>query len=45
MARLLKLKTNRIIYELIDFDCISVYKNKKGKYKIVDKGLRVLNLM
>lgn len=45
MAHVSKLKANRIINELIKSDCIGLYKNKRGKYTMTDKGLKVLQLV
>lgn len=45
MAHFSKLKTNQIINELIDFGFAEVFKNKRGKYAITEKGLKALNLM
>lgn len=45
MAHFSKLKTNQIINELIAFGCVIPYQNKRGKYEITDKGLKVLHLM
>jgi len=45
MAHFSKLKTNQIINELIDSGFVEVFKNKRGKYAIPEKGLKALNLM
>ncbi|NFO86647.1 hypothetical protein FDC58_03775 [Clostridium botulinum] len=45
MAHISKLKTNRIIGELIDEQCIYLYNNKRGKYALTDKGLKVIQIM
>lgn len=45
MGHFSKLKTNQIINELIDSGFAEVFKNKRGKYAITEKGLKVLNLM
>lgn len=45
MAHISKYKTNRIINELIKEDCLCVYNNKRGKYALTPKGLKVLELI
>lgn len=40
-----KVKTNRIINELIDNKFLIVYKGKKGKYALTEKAYKVLKLM
>lgn len=45
MAHISKLKANRIINELIDQKCLYLYNNKRGKYALTEKGLKVLQLI
>lgn len=45
MAHISKLKANRIINELIDLDCLYLYNNKRGKYALTEKGLKILCLI
>jgi predicted transcriptional regulator len=45
MARMSKLKTNRIINELIEEGFLESYKNKRGKYEITEKGVKALFLI
>ena len=45
IAHYSKLKTNRIINELKNMNCVRAYQNKKGKYMITDAGEKVLQLM
>lgn len=45
MAKISKLKTNRMINELIDEGFLESYKNKRGKYAITEKGVKVLSLI
>ncbi|HFI0903108.1 hypothetical protein ACS6X4_06615 [Streptococcus suis] len=40
-----KLKTNRLLRDLIEGGFVSLYQNKRGKYKITEKGHKVLKLM
>ncbi|HEM6184923.1 TPA: hypothetical protein U2C38_001996 [Streptococcus suis] len=40
-----KLKTNRLLRDLIEGGFVSPYQNKRGKYKITEKGHKVLKLM
>ncbi|WGN88627.1 winged helix-turn-helix domain-containing protein [Ligilactobacillus faecis] len=39
-----KLKTNRLLRELIEGGYVSSYQNKRGKYVITEKGHKVLRL-
>lgn len=45
IAHFSKVKTNRIINELIDKKFLIVYKGKKGKYALTEKAYKVLKLM
>ncbi len=45
MNHMSKLKTNRILRELREGDCIIPFQNKRGKYEITEKGHKVLWLM
>lgn len=45
MARMSKLKTNRIINELIEEGFLESFKNKRGKYEITEKGMKALFLI
>ena len=45
MAHISKLKTNKIINELMDLGCLYLYNNKRGKYALTEKGLKVLQLI
>ncbi len=45
MAHISKLKANKIINELIEQECLYLYNNKRGKYALTEKGLRVLQLI
>lgn len=45
MAHISKLKANKIINELIEQECLSLYNNKRGKYALTEKGLKVLHLI
>ncbi|HFI0101103.1 TPA: hypothetical protein ACGORY_001709 [Streptococcus suis] len=40
-----KLKTNRLLRDLIEGGFVSPYQNKRGKYKITEKGHKGLKLM
>ena len=45
MAHFSKLKTNQILNELINTGFAEIYKNKRGKYAITEKGVKALHLM
>lgn len=45
MAHFSKLKTNQILNELINTGFVEIYKNKRGKYAITEKGVKALHLM
>ena len=45
IAKMAKMKANKIINELINADCLDLYKGKRGKYVITEKGTKVLKLM
>lgn len=45
MAHISKLKTNKIINELMNEQCLCLYNNKRGKYFVTQKGLQVLRLI
>lgn len=45
MSHISKLKTNKIINELIKQEYICIYNNKRGKYALTEKGLKVLLLI
>lgn len=40
-----KLKTNRLLRDLIEGDYVCPYQNKRGKYAITEKGQKVLRLI
>lgn len=45
IAHFSKLKTNKIINELIDNGLVEPFKGKKGKYALTEKANNVLNLI
>lgn len=45
MAHISKLKANKIINELINQECVYLYNNKRGKYALTKKGLKVLQII
>ena len=45
MAHFSKLKTNKLLNELIDDGYISYFNGKRGKYMLTDKGMKVLHLI
>lgn len=45
MAHFSKLKTNRLMNELIDGDYVGFFNGKRGKYAITNKGNKALHLM
>lgn len=45
MAHISKLKANKIINELMEQGCLYLYNNKRGKYALTEKGLKVLQLI
>lgn len=45
IGKMAKMKANKIINELIEVDCLALYKGKRGKYVITEKGFKVLKLM
>ena len=40
-----KLKTNRLLRDLIEGEYVCPYQNKRGKYAITEKGQKVLHLI
>ncbi|KXU06797.1 hypothetical protein [Streptococcus gallolyticus] len=40
-----KLKTNRLLRDLIEGGFVCSYQNKRGKYAITEKGKKVLHLI
>ena len=40
-----KLKTNRLLRDLIEGGFVCPYQNKRGKYEITEKGHKVLRLI
>ncbi|WP_317368433.1 winged helix-turn-helix domain-containing protein [uncultured Tyzzerella sp.] len=42
MAHISKLKANKIINELMEQECLCLHNNKRGKYGLTEKGLKVL---
>ena len=45
IAHISKLKTNKIINELIEQKYLCLYNNKRGKYTLTEKGIKVINLI
>lgn len=45
MAHISKLKANKIINELLDQQYVHLYDNKRGKYALTEKGLKVMQLI
>lgn len=45
IARFSKLKTNRLLNELLKEGFVDYFNGKRGKYTITNNGLRVLHLM
>ena len=45
MAHFSKLKTNRLMNELIEGDYLGFFNGKRGKYAITDKGYKALRLI
>lgn len=45
MAHISKLKANRIINELMDLECLYLYNDKRGKYALTEKGIKILQLI
>ena len=45
IAHYSKIKTNRILNELINMDCLITYQSKRGKYAITDMGHKILILI
>lgn len=45
MVHFSKFKTNKLLNELIENDCIGYFNSKRGKYTITAKGDKVLQLM
>lgn len=45
VAHFSKLKTNKLLNELIDGGYICYFQGKRGKYAITEKGFKVLRLM
>ena len=44
MAHISKSKANKIINELIEQECLCLHNNKRCKYALTQKGLKVLQL-
>lgn len=44
MAHFSKLKTNKILNELIDMEYVKPYQNKRGKYAITEKSYKLIEL-
>ena len=45
IAHFSKLKTNKLLNELIDNEFVAYFNGKRGKYMITDKGHKVLYLI
>lgn len=45
IAHFSKLKTNKILNELISEGYVGYFNNKRGKYMITEKGIKALHLM
>ena len=45
MAHISKYKANQFINELINDDCVCLYQNKRGKYKLTEKGTKIVQEM
>ena len=45
MAHFSKLKTNKLLNELIDDGYIGLFNGKRGKYMLTEKGLKVLHII
>ena len=45
MAHFSKLKTNRLMNELIDGEYVGFFNGKRGKYAITDKGHKAVHLI
>ena len=45
IAHISKYKANQFINELINEDCVCLYQNKRGKYKLTDKGTKIVQEM
>lgn len=45
IAHFSKLKTNRILNELLDKGFVISYQGKRGKYAITNKGYKVLHMI
>lgn len=45
LAGFSKLKTNKIINELIDHGYVGVFQNKRGKYEVTEKGMSALEIL
>lgn len=45
IAHISKLKANKIINELLSQEYLYLYSNKRGKYALTEKGLKVLQLV
>lgn len=44
MAHFSKLKTNKILNELIDLKYVVPYMNKRGKYSLTERGNKLIDL-
>lgn len=40
-----KLKTNKILNELIEKELVETYQGKKGKYALTERAYKILNLI
>lgn len=45
IAHISKLKANKLINELIELGCLTLYNGKRGKYELTEKGLKILQLI
>jgi len=45
IANFSKLKTNKILNELIELKLVEIYQGKKGKYSLTDKAYKILHLI
>ena len=45
MAHYSKLKTNKILNELMDMGYVNLYKNKRGKYVITEKAVKIIEII
>lgn len=45
IAHYSKLKTNKILNELMDMGYVILYKNKRGKYALTDKAIKTIEII